>query len=342
MNNIVDMSEFNVGQSPDALLTTDYNSVVHFKGFDNLFAKRSVETDPDYDKKTIIDNVSTEFVTKISEDIGNSITTPKILIVWDGDDFGEKQWTQIMLVTIHKLIENNVGMTIHLLCSYNTDPAKWGNEKPPWERDDAVNRDFLKNPNVILFGYPYNDINTIKNNNTITPANQPHIDLKIGSYEDAGMVLLYITSHLIAYSGTILVLSSGGGQIPVNELNFTLKKLTIDDNDKYKDNDKLTEMMEKMDGSRFRWVPSTNKFVNYRLITDVSLLNKELSKYSTTGSSEASSFKKILEFWNKTPQNGGGRKRGRGATKKKRAVGPTKKNTKHHKKRAVGPTRKKK
>jgi hypothetical protein len=284
------------------------------------------------------------------------------LIVWDGDDFGENQWTQIMLATIHKLIENNVGMTIHLLCSYNTDLAKWGNKKPPWERDDAVNRDFLKNPNVILFGYPYNDINriqaaydtldgspspynsinTIKNNNTITPTNQPHIDLKIGSYEDAGMVLLYITSHLIAYSGTILVLSSGGGQIPVNELNFTLKKLTIDGNDKYKDNDKLTEMMDKMDGSRFRWVPSTNKFVNYRLIKDVSLLNKELLEYSTTGSSEASSFTNTLKFWKNTPQNGGGRKRGRGATKKKRAVGPTKKNTKHHKKRAVGPTRKKK
>jgi hypothetical protein len=207
-----------------------YDLIVHFKGFDRLFAdgvyngrnpaknvNSNVNSNVNYsedDKTKHIQEIADEYIKEIKNNLNNpNLNGKKLLLVWDGDGLEEFQWTQVMIATANKL--KNTGSDIEFLCCYKTKYGKYGHEP-----------DFTNGLNLLGIVHKFT-----------------YEELGVSGYEEVGMVLLYVTSNLInrvknlnldnnnkTNYNPILVLCAGGGETPLNEYMFTqnMTYFTID------------------------------------------------------------------------------------------------------------------
>lgn len=217
-----------------------YDLIVHFKGFNNLFdygvynGKESIN-ETHKRMQNHIQEIANEYMQEIKNNLNNQeLNGKKLLLVWDGDDLEETQWTQVMIATAEKLKEQEA--ILEFLCCYNlkTDENPWGVENPT---ATLIQKGFEKN-HIFKYG-----------------------DLKVNNYNEVGMVLLYVTSNLINKNNKpILVLCAGGGQTPLDEYKFTKKNSTIvEDTNKYPLANKLINYMKP---EKFKWMAS--KFIKSR------------------------------------------------------------------------------
>ena len=277
-----------------------YDLIVHFKGFNDLFKFRT-NIEGEKSIETTIHKVSSEFKKKIIDKLGIGVgigvgnVNKKLLMVWDGDDLGKFQWTQIMLATLDKLSDLDT-LEIQLLCCYDSDDSegKYGNKIPPHKRDD-VHIDKLKNNKLLdnTIAFTYENINSLLDNKKLdlkTSLTKSEKDkfkqITIKDYSVVGMALLYITSKILSRNKEpILILCSGGGQIPVDEYEFTqgLKQNVIG-------------IKTKIEPKDFEWIMSKNRYVtkrykekkdnksgNINYIKEDSLLKQILDKKHTIG-----------------------------------------------------------
>jgi hypothetical protein len=210
-----------------------YDLIVHFKGFNQLFdygVYNGEETDNKTHEimKNHIQKIAVEYMQEIKNNLDNKIEGKTLLLVWDGDDLKETQWTQVMKATAKRLVEH--GAKIEFLCCYDpkTPENQWG----------------VVDPTDTLIGLKYENNHIYK-----------YADLGVNDFNEVGMVLLYVTSNLIKKNNKpILVLCAGGGDTPVNEYEFTRKDI-----------DKLTDinhplamkLFNSMNQDNFKWMASS-------------------------------------------------------------------------------------
>jgi hypothetical protein len=277
----------------------NYDLIVHFKGFNNIFANRGDL----FEKEAVISNVCNEFVAEIlskfdtasntntsntsntntsntntsntsntnTSNTNTSNTPKKILIVWDGDDFGENQWTLLMLDTVKKLTgeidytpfeEDRINLkgkyVVDMLTCYNNDDMK----KAPGYRDE-----FGKMPSNVGKYYAY----TYGKTDSDSYIGKVYEDVNVDNYNEVGMMMLYLTSNKIKQpdnNNRILVLCAGGGQTPVNELHFTnneVPQIEEGKDDVYKS---TRSIIHSMGRDTFYWYYSLNEESQYRMKDD--------------------------------------------------------------------------
>ncbi len=254
-----------------------YDLIVHFKGFDNLFADgvynsygildSETELNPaiytEDDKKKHIDEIAEEYIIEIKGQLDkleyDKLDNKTLLLVWDGDGLEETQWTQVMIATANKLKEQEA--MIEFLCCYQKKDGIYGHE-PDFT-------DSLKNLGVVhQFTYE---------------------ELGVNDFNEVGMVLLYITSNLISRTTRIvsryipiLVLCAGGGETPVNEYNFTQRNTDFTIN-RSKLNSKNThplasKLINYMEGQYFKWFGSMYVRTRFTKKNEKLYLEKSLIK----------------------------------------------------------------
>ena len=282
-----------------------YDLIVHFKGFNELFkegtyngySRETLENInfTEEDKISHIDDIVREYLSVIKKQLNGKLTYANLLLVWDGDGLEKTQWTQVMIATAQKLVDQEAN--IEFLCCYNlkTDKNPWGVENPT----NTLNHIGFKNNHI--FEYK---------------------ELGVNGYEEVGMVLLYITSNLLKKNNNpILVLCAGGGKTPLDEYKFTKNDSTIvNDTSKYNLANKL---VESMNPEKFKWMASSliksrkNKNENDGI---------ELSKMTPDNEIEIIKNVNVLQPVRLTVRGGARKKRTKTLKKKKSLKKKSKKN----------------
>ena len=188
----------------------EYDLIVHFKGFNNLFKKgvyngkgkeHNSRVYEDSEKDTDIDDIAKQYIRVIKIQLDQNVGNKNLLLVWDGDDLGETQWTRVMIATAKKLKEQ--GANLEFLCIPENE-----------DKLDNIQTELSKK-----YELPETKINYIL---------QTEINIQSVGWAVAGMCNMYVTSKINRTNNQpILVLCAGGGATPLDEYKFMNRKFEI-------------------------------------------------------------------------------------------------------------------
>lgn len=253
----------------------EHTLVIFFKGFTGLFKHRG------YLRFDMVQNVKKEFIDFVKEKIGDK---KDILLVWDGDDYGEDNFTHVLLLIVEEISKiYNVS-----LFTYWDDESDWaikdkdGNIAPP-----MIDR--LPSEVVKYYHCPYSKLGF---------SNQPD-NIKEGcsellkiygkeKYIIVGMLGLYTIAH--KSSDNVYVFCIGGGLTPFREylyckkddLSDWLKQVNISNKDQekykviedFKDKKIHSDQVKMVD-----WIISNDPNTKYRLKEIQPSLSKKETSY---------------------------------------------------------------